>query len=324
VSVVEAAPGGSVAEAAVGQVSSPLTGRRGSRLSDIREAYRAAANDTSSTRYLALTSLMLVTVLALGFCVDLTMISPLEYRVAQTRAFDRLRNELAHGVAPVSEVDRKGHLLPMGAPVALLTIPRLHVKVVVLEGTDPEVLTGGPGHLRDTVLPGQAGTSVVFGRAAAFGGPFRRIHDLRPGDAVIVTTGSGTATYSVVDRRTAGDALPAMAEGGARLTLVTATGPAFLPSGVLRVDADLRGTAIGASPIAVTSVPHSQVPLGTDTATLWVFAFILEALILVSVGAVVSWRRWGRAQTWIVFFPVTVLLCYYAADQLVRLLPNLT
>jgi sortase A len=296
-------------------------------LSDLMEAlaraWRTAADELSPGKYLMLTSLVVLAVLALSFCFDLVVVSRFEYRAAQTRAFDKLRNELAHGLAPVSQVDRKGRVLRLGSPVALLEIPALHLRTVVLEGTTPEVLTSGPGHLRDTVLPGQAGTSDVLGRAAAYGGPFGGIHGLRKGDTIKVTTGMGVSMFAVVDVRRAGDPVPSPPESGARLTLVTATGAPFLPSGVLRVDADLTGEAKAATAPVVTSVPRSELAMGTDTSTLWVLVFVMQFLILASVGSVWSWRRWGRAQTWIVFFPLFALLGYFAVDQFVRLLPNL-
>jgi len=286
-------------------------------------AWRAAASELSPARYLTLTSLLVLAVLALSFCFDLVVVIRFEYRAAQAREFSRLRNELAHGLAPISDVDRKGRAVGAGSPLALLEIPALHLHTVVLQGTTPEVLTSGPGHLRDTVLPGQAGTSVIFGRAAAYGGPFGGIHGLRKGDMIRVTTGMGVSTFTVVDVRRAGDPVPAAADSGAMLTLVTATGVPFLPSGVVRVDADLTGEAKAAVTPAVSAVSRSELALGTDTSTLWVLAFLLQGLILASVGAVWSWRRWGRAQTWIVFFPLFALLGYFASDQFVRLLPNL-
>jgi len=52
--------------------------------------------------------------------------------------------------------------------VALLSIPAIGISaMVVVEGTTPENLTLGPGHLRDTPLPGQAGISVIFGSSSS-------------------------------------------------------------------------------------------------------------------------------------------------------------
>ena len=69
---------------------------------------------------------------------------------------------------------RSGRPSPVGEPVALLSIPRLGISQVVVEGTASGDTLAGPGHLRDTVLPGQVGTSVVYGRAATYGAPVRR------------------------------------------------------------------------------------------------------------------------------------------------------
>jgi sortase A len=289
----------------------------------LQRMWGAAATELSPAKYLVFTSLVVLAVLTLSLWFDVIVVSRFEYRAAQAGAVSRLRNELAHGVAPLGQVDRKGRLLKQGVPVALLVIPALHLRAAVLEGTNSQVLTSGPGHLRDTVLPGEAGTSVLLGRAAAYGGPFGGLHRLHSGDKITVTTGLGTSTFSVTDLRTAGDPVPPLADGAARLTLVTATGAPFLPSGVLRVDADLSGSARTEAPLVLTTVSRSEAPMGTDTSSLWVLAFLLQGLILASVAAVWSWRRWGRAQTWIVFFPLFVLLGYYASDQFMRLLPNL-
>ena len=52
-------------------------------------------------------------------------------------------------------------------------------------------LLAGPGHLRKTVLPGQVGTSVVYGRAATYGGPFGELDQLRVGDEIKVVMAQG-------------------------------------------------------------------------------------------------------------------------------------
>jgi LPXTG-site transpeptidase (sortase) family protein len=275
-------------------------------------------------RYVIAGGLLVVAVLTIGFFLDMVVVSRLEYRAAQATSFAHLRNELALGSAPVDQQDQQGRLLRAGTPVALLTIPSLHLRTVVSEGTTSAVLMRGPGLLRTSVMPGEAGTSVIFGRAAAYGAPFHRISSLPKGAKITVTTGAGPATYTVTDVRRAGSPLPPTLTGQqGRLTLVTATGMPFLPSGVLRVDADLTGTAQPSAAPQVDTVPKSEQPLGTDTSNLWATVFLLQALILASVGAVWSWRRWGHAQTWIVFFPLFALLGLVTGDQFARFLPNL-
>ena len=61
--------------------------------------------------------------------------------------------------------------------------------VVVVEGTSSSDLLEGPGHLRDSPLPGQLGESIVMGKSATAGAPFGGIARLRKGDVINVTTG---------------------------------------------------------------------------------------------------------------------------------------
>ena len=60
-----------------------------------------------------------------------------------------------------------------------------------------------------------------------------------------------------------------------------------------------------------------------DSDTLWVLAFWLQALILLSLAVVWSWHRWGRAQTWVVLFSPLLFVGLAASGEVARLLPNL-
>ena len=216
------------------------------------------------------------------------------------------------------------HLLPMGTPIALITIPSIDVRSVVLEGTSGSVLAKGPGHLRDTVFPGGAGTSVLLGRAAAYGGPFGRIAGLRPGAVITVVTQVGTSRFRVVRVRPAGARdRDRPRPGTARLTLGTASGPAFAPSGVEWVDADKIGAPLPSDAVPAVQLQASELPLATDTSTLWALLLWLEALGILLAGAVWAWRRWGKAQTLIVFTAPMLLVWTFIADEVARLLPNL-
>jgi hypothetical protein len=176
------------------------------------------------------------------------------------------------------------------------------------------------------MLPGQVGTSVVDGRRAAYGGPFSDLASLKKGTSLIVTTGQGVFTYKVLDVRVGGSPLPAApAAGSSRLTLVTAAGRPFMPSGTVSVDADLVGQAVGgpARVVSTAQLLAEERPLAGDSRTLWALALWLQLLIALSVAAVWAWHRWGRAQTWIVFLPPLLLVGLAAAGEVARLLPNL-
>jgi sortase A len=82
---------------------------------------------------------------------------------------------------------------------AVLTIPRLHLRVPVAEGVSKaDVLDKGyVGHYRGTQQPGQAGNFALAGHRNTHGEPFRYLPGLRPGDDVRVETRSATYTYGV-------------------------------------------------------------------------------------------------------------------------------
>ena len=75
--------------------------------------------------------------------------------------------------------------------------------------------------------------------------------------------------------------------------------------------------------VKVSALPRNEQLMAADTTTLWRLVFWLQALLVVVLGIVWAWHRWGRAQTWIVFFPLTALVGLLSSAEAVRLLPNL-
>ena len=69
----------------------------------------------------------------------------------------------------------------IGAPLAVLSIPRLRLDVPVFEGTDELTLNRGAGRIVGTARPGERGN---IGIAAHRDGFFRGLKDVRPGDRV--------------------------------------------------------------------------------------------------------------------------------------------
>lgn len=275
---------------------------------------------------LARAALIMVFVVTITLLLQLTLIGGLQQSAAQERKFDEFRSQLATGTAPIGPTDNQNRALAIGAPVAHLEIPEIGLRQVVVEGTTSSALFSGPGHRRDTVLPGQVGASIIMGRAASFGGPFADIDQLVAGDEIVVTTGQGEYEYEVIGVRREGDPVPPpTAVGSSRLVLATADGRPYLPEGVLRVDADLVGDAVvgpGRAYSAAT-LPASEPFMGADTSTLWALALWIQGLILLSVGAVWAWHRWGHAQSWIVFLPPLFLVGLATSGEVARLLPNL-
>ena len=100
---------------------------------------------------------------------------------------------IVFGASSLYLVLKVGLTVSASIPVAVLAIPKLGLTEVVFEGTEASVLKDGPGHMRSTPLPGQAGVSVIMGRSTMYGGPFGRIGTLAPDDTLIVTDASGNS-----------------------------------------------------------------------------------------------------------------------------------
>ncbi|WP_243227257.1 sortase [Microbacterium sp. CIAB417] len=260
------------------------------------------------------------------FLLTLLVFGNITYHADQQQLRDRFRAELADGTAPVSEGDFEDVLLADGDPVAMIDIPAIGLTDVVVEGTSGGTLMNGPGHRRDTVLPGQVGVSVLMGRSLAYGGPFGGLSRLVPGDRFLVTTGQGEFVFEVMGTRYAGDPAPANPTSGeSRLILMTSRGGPLTPVGVQYVDATLVGDGEprGARMTTAATLPLEDKPLATDTRQVWALVFGLQFLLLAEVGAVWSLRRFGWQKTWLVFVPLLLLASLITATQVAILLPNL-
>jgi sortase A len=136
----------------------------------------------------------------------------------------------------------------LGKPVeslAVLRIPALHLEVPVLEGTDEVTLNRGVGRIAGTSRPGQGGNMGIAGHRDGF---FRRLKDVRTGDAIELATTSGTDIYVVDQIRITNPSDVSVLRPRAKrsLTLVTCypfyfVGPA--PSRYI-VEASLKGQAV--------------------------------------------------------------------------------
>ncbi|MFJ5094260.1 sortase [Streptomyces sp. NPDC088557] len=275
---------------------------------------------------LAGAALYVLAALLIGFAANLTVVGHLQHARDQSTGYDDLREQLALGTAPVGQLTYDGKPLAPGAPVALLRVPALGLREVVTEGTTSQVLMSGPGHRRDTALPGQAGASVIMGRRWGYGSPFNDVHRLPPGARVQLTTGQGESVYEVTGVRRPGDPNPAaLRPGEGRLTLMTASGGAYTPEDVVRVDARLLTTARPSPPRPLRPgwITAAEKPLAGDPDA-WPRIFLgTQALLLAALLTVLARRRWGARQTWVTAVPVLVALGVLVSGELTRLLPNL-
>ncbi|MBV9822592.1 MAG: sortase [Actinobacteria bacterium] len=266
-----------------------------------------------------------LSLLTLWFVFFAGVLSALQEAHNQHDAYTLFREELTQlspRVAPL------GGVIAPDAPVALISAPELGLKnVVVVEGTAAGDLTHGPGHKRDTPLPGQAGVSVLLGRAHLFGGPFGHLSRARPGTVITAITGQGESKYKVEDVRRAGDPFPLpLQDGQSRLTLISSEGGSWLngwvPERAVYVDALLQGKALPAPPGRLSSVPKAETTMTGDSGALFLLVLWLPVLVLAVGGLVWLSERWGRWQSWLIGAPVLLAALWGVSQTAVQLLPN--
>jgi LPXTG-site transpeptidase (sortase) family protein len=252
-------------------------------------------------------------VLGLGFFVYLYGLSGLSEQRAQSTLYKTLSGELALATAPTGPTAD-------GAPVAILSIPRLGLSdLVVVEGTTPGDLTHGPGHLRSTVLPGQSGVSVIYGRVASYGAPFVHLMELQRGDSITVTTGQGVATYTVESFGT--NTVPPPDPLADRLLLETG-GSALFPDSTVEVSADLT-SAPQPTPASWPATGNDENALAADPGAVVPLIFWAQAAVAIGLLGFLAARRWSPWAALLCTAPALFALVWAVYENLSLLLPNL-
>ena len=119
---------------------------------------------------------------------------------------DRTQGQLSDEIheqwdaAPTTDTAAEQVAPAVGEPVAVLHVPRLgqDYERVVLEGTDEDELSQGPGHYVGSALPGQQGNLALAGHRVGKGSPFLDADELLPGDPIVVETATSWYVYRVL------------------------------------------------------------------------------------------------------------------------------
>ncbi len=255
----------------------------------------------------------LLAVLLTGFTGYLFTLSHLQERHFQSTSYKSFRDQLAKAVAPTGAAAD-------GEPVALLDIPAIGLhQAVVVEGTTGRDLMRGPGHRRDTALPGQQGVSVVFGRGASFGSPFARLSELRVGDRIETTTGQGTFSYTV--NVYGGADQPITDPAANRLVLVTGDS-GRVPGGTVLIGARLDGVAQPNPGGRPASTPYDKA-LAADKGALAALQLWMLALLGAVTAATLTARYWRRTAAYLSLAPVLGAVLWNVYENAAALLPNL-
>lgn len=112
----------------------------------------------------------------------------------------RQRHVSADFSDPAYRSDYLAHKIKIGQGLTRLIInnSRVHVNVLVVEGTTLAALQAGAGHYVNTPLPCEQGNVAIAGHRTTYGRPFNRIDEMRAGDRVDLVTPFARCTYQVV------------------------------------------------------------------------------------------------------------------------------
>ena len=239
-----------------------------------------------------------------------------------------------------------------GSPVAILEIGDIELQQVVVEGATSTLTQAGPGHVAGTAAPGQPGNSVVVGRRQMFGGPFRRLEQLEPGDRILVTTTQGQRVYEVdtveqkrilppVDLSDPSSSASSLSTGFTPLAGAEATvdvdelyGPTEDDRLTLVTSASALPTNAERATIVVAKMqgmPYEPTPQGgrTDSGTglsgdpsAWApLVLSLLAFVATAAAAVLLYRRTSTRVAWLLTTPPLIVFSILMAESLSRLFP---
>jgi sortase A len=270
---------------------------------------RAAGSPTLRTVGI---SLLLLSVFLLGFAGYLFGLSATIESRSQTTMYQSLRYNLGQATAPTGPVNP-------GTPVAILRIPNAGVKnMVVVEGTSPENLMLGPGLVRSSPMPGQAGVSEIYGRLATFGAPFSHLSQLKVGDEIIAITAQGKAVYKVA---AFGDSSHLVVDPAPNRLLLLTAGSPYVPTYYDYVDADLV-TAVQPEPGGLPAIFTDETALAGDNNALVIALLWAIALAGVSGLATFAASRWAPWPVYLAASPVVLVVIWNLYHTLAALLPN--
>ncbi|MEU0937817.1 class D sortase [Embleya sp. NPDC005971] len=262
-------------------------------------------------------SVALLALLIAGFVGYLYVVSDIQQARDQSILADRLSDELYRDVGPL------GGNIDKGSPVAMLRIPAIGVRQVVVEGTTADSLAKGPGHLRTSGLPGQGGHSVIMGRSHTFGGPFRDLGKLRVGQRIEATTQQGEFTYKVIERRHVANGKDDVLAPGRENRLVLITADSWIrPGGRTVVIAELQGAPKAQEGRRPQGLRADEKGTGgyADAGVrllLWAQAFTLVLVVLVWALR----RHPDRRVTLLLGTPVVLAVVWALYESAARVLP---
>ena len=160
----------------------------------MRDTQRAASN-RRRTRLLNWVALLLMIAggAALGWCVAILVDTQNAQRAAREQ-LESMASATTSSSATSTPRSRVSVQPGTGTPLAELSIPRIGLSAVVLQGSDEHTLRVGAGHIETTPLPGESGNVAIAGHRDSF---FRPLRNVQVGDDIWLNTPTAPVHYRV-------------------------------------------------------------------------------------------------------------------------------
>jgi sortase A len=118
-----------------------------------------------------------------------------------------------------------------GQAIGRLVVPRLGLKMVLVNGTDDSTLQKGPGRDLRTYMPGESQLVYIAGHRTTYLAPFAHIDAMRTGDSITLEVPYGTFRYRVVRHVIVpGNDLAVLRSHGREVVALQACHPRFFAS----------------------------------------------------------------------------------------------
>ena len=153
----------------------------------------------------------------------------IEYRPVQ------LRHDNASVSATTKAIAREARLYRLhsarGQAIGRIRVPRLHLNMILVNGTDHDTLKKGPGRDRRTYMPGEGQLVYIAGHRTTYLAPFAHIERLRSGDGVTLDVPYATFRYRVYKHRiVAANEMSVLRSHGVEVVELQACHPRFFAS----------------------------------------------------------------------------------------------
>jgi sortase A len=244
---------------------------------------------------------------------------------ATTLVYDRSQSLLSQqlqSLVATQEATSTSWIPADGQPVGVLTIPKIGLSTVMVQGSSPAMTEKGPGHLRGTPMPGRWGNSVFLGRRSTYGSPFERLDELRPFDTIDVATGAGEFTYLVASIAVVrpGEADVVGPSDDSRLTLITSS-PRYLATARLVVTAVLKGKPAAQPATGTVTITPTELGLQGDTGGVGGVLLWGELAAVALLGTLWLKRRVSWRVAWLLGTPLVIALLWAAFRAADRFFP---